>query len=93
MHVNAERTDKLKQIISNNVPKQYTEDLLDLVGQFSDIFALPDDKMSVNNFYTQRLRMSDDSPSYVKNYRTPHTSRAEIQSQVNRLIENDLIEL
>lgn len=92
VHENDERTARLKQMISNNVPKQYSNNLLDLVGEFPDIFSLPDDKMSVNNFYTQKLRMSDDSPSYVKNYRTPHTSRAEIQSQVNRLIDNDLIE-
>lgn len=89
---NEVRTAKLRELISKNVPAQYRRNLLDLVEEFTDIFALPEDKMSINNFYTQRLRISDDTPTYIRNYRTPQTSRAEIRGQVNRLLENELIE-
>lgn len=87
-----ERKIKLREIIKKRVPKQYEQNLFELIDEFADIFALPTDRMSVNNFYSQNLRLTDNSPTYIKNYRTPHTSRVEIQSQVNRLLENDLIE-
>lgn len=67
------RTEKLKKVIHKNVPQQYRKKMDKLIKEFADVFALPEDKMSVNNFYTQRLRTADSSPTYIKNYRTPHT--------------------
>lgn len=86
------RTNKLKDIASKRTPQQYRQKLNELIDEFSDVFALPEDKMSVNNFYSQSLRTSNDSPTYIKNYRTPYTARAEIRRQVDKLLENDLIE-
>lgn len=90
--VDANRTDRLKSMVAKNTPQQYQNNLMRLVEDFPDVFALPEDRMTVNNFYTQKLRTIDDSPSYIKNYRTPNVWKEEIRSQVNRLIENDLIE-
>lgn len=74
----SERSQKLNSIILNNVPLQYRDGLSELVDEFTDIFALPEDEMTVNNFYSQRLRTVDDSPTYIRNYRTPHTVKSEI---------------
>lgn len=89
---NVDRTNRLLNIINKDVPKQYQGKLDKLVEEFSDVFSLPEDKMTVNNFYSQSLRTSDNSPTYIRNYRTPYTSRAEIQRQVNHLLDNGLIE-
>lgn len=48
--------------------------------------------MTVNNFYTQKLRLTDDNPVYIKNYRLPHTQKAQVHSQVENLLKNDFIE-
>lgn len=88
----SDRTSKLKEILSGNVPSQYREQLFDLIDEFTDVFAMPDDRMSVNNFYSQKLRLMDQSPSYIRNYRTPHVHKEEIQRQVKSLLDNDLIE-
>lgn len=53
---------------------------------------MPEDKMSVNNFYEQKLRLRDNEPVYIKNYRLPHTQKQEINRQVQNLFENKLIE-
>lgn len=87
-----ERVKELKRIVQNKVPKQYKEKLNGLIEQFADVFALPNDKMSINNFYTQKLRISDDNPTYIKNYRTPHTQKEEIRKQIEKLEQNELIE-
>lgn len=88
----SERLSQLEQIINPNVPSEAKSDLFKLINEFQDIFSLPSDKMTVNNFYQQKLRISDDSPVYIKNYRTPFAQRDEINSQVNKLLDSDLIE-
>lgn len=90
--VNTERCEKIKNIINNNTPKQFKLPVSTLIDSFSDVFALPDDKMTINNFYSQKFTMSNNTPIYTKNYRTPYSKKKEIEKQVNKLIENDLIE-
>lgn len=89
---NKSRTQQLLKEISKNTPENYQNKILPLCSEFSDIFALESDKMTVNNFYTQRFRVKDDSPVYVKNYRLPFSQREEIARQVEKLTKNDLIE-
>lgn len=48
--------------------------------------------MTQNNFYEQKLRVTDNVPVYTKNYRLPNSQKAEIKSQVQKLIDNDLLE-
>ena len=48
--------------------------------------------MSANNFYTQHLSFTDKNPVYVKNYRLPETQFEEIDKQVQKLFEDDIIE-
>lgn len=48
--------------------------------------------MTTNNFYEQKLNISDKRSVYVKNYRLPMTQKSEIENQVNKLLDNDLIE-
>lgn len=87
-----ERTKILIDEITKNTPKQHQRQILPLCKEFDDIFALEDDKMTVNNFYTQKFRVKDDSPVYVKNYRLPFSQREEIARQVEKLRKNELVE-
>jgi len=48
--------------------------------------------MSTNNFYKQKLRLKDDKPVYIKNYRSPHSQVNEIQKQVGKLITDGIVE-
>lgn len=89
---NEERKMKLKSYSYNKTPEYARDDLLNLCNSFSDIFALPNDPLTVNNFYQQKLRMKSDNPVYLKNYRLPKTQKDEINKQVTKLLENDLIE-
>lgn len=85
------RTEVLKKL-SPNFPEFVKDDLNDLCGNYHDIFALPTDKVSANNFYKQKLRIKDDVPIYIKNYRIPQTHKEEIKSQVSDLLEKGIIE-
>lgn len=87
-----ERTAKLMEIIKQNTPEYVQTKLLPLCTEFSDIFAMETDAMTINNFYTQKLRLTDHNPVYIKNYRLPHSQKTEVHSQVENLLKNDFIE-
>lgn len=89
---NPERNRILEQLFLKNSPEHIHDNLLPLLNEFNDIFALPNDKMTQNNFYQQKLRTSDNTPVYTKNYRLPHSQRAEINKHVQKLKDDDLIE-
>lgn len=88
----AKREKLFKKKLSEKSFRHAKREILELCTEFSDIFAMPDDQMSVNNFYEQKIRTKDNEPVYVKNYRLPHTQKQEINSQVQKLLSNDLIE-
>lgn len=87
-----QRTHQLKEIFSKNTPHDKVERLMNLCKDYTDIFTLEDDKMTTNNFYEQKIRITDDNPIYTKNYRLAHGQKEEINKQVNKLLENNLIE-
>lgn len=89
---NQNRTKNLLNILENATPLPVREKLLNLCSEFADIFAMESDKMSVNNFYVQELKITDKEPVCSKNYRLPHSQKIEIENQINKLLENDLIE-
>lgn len=86
------RLEQLMKILKKRVPKHAEKKLLELCTEYNDIFALDGDKITTNNFYTQKIRMKDDHPVYMKNFRLPMTQKEEINKQVNKLIDNNLIE-
>lgn len=87
-----ERDQFLIDILSTKSSISNNKNLLNLCTDYSDIFALKSDKMTINNFYTQSLQLSDTEPIYIRNYRNPHSTRVEISSQVSNLLNNNLIE-
>lgn len=89
---NENRSKQLTELLTKRIPLQYRDNLIPLLSEFNDIFAMPSDPMTINNFYEQTLRLKDTNPVYIKNYRVPHSSKTEIKSQIKKLKENDLIE-
>jgi len=53
---------------------------------------LETEPISTNNFYKQQLRLKDNKPVYIKNYRSPHSQVNEIQKQVGKLITDGIVE-
>lgn len=53
---------------------------------------MEEDQMTVNNFYSQKLKLKAEEPVYIKNYRLQLSHKKEIDNQVNNLLKNNLIE-
>lgn len=87
-----DRKRKVNELVTKGVPEYVKRELGELCIKYADVFALQTDKMTVNNFYSQKLRITDQNPTYVKNYRLPQSHKEEINKQVAKLLEDDLIE-
>lgn len=83
--------EKLKKL-SKNFPSFVKDNLNSLCSEFIDIFGLETEKISVNNFYKQKLKLNDKSPVYIKNYRTPNSQKEEINKNIDKLIDHDIVE-
>lgn len=90
---NNKRTILLKDNLNlENVSETIVNQLVDLCKEFSDIFHLPGDKLSCNNFYEQEIVPIDETPVFRKNFQIPHAQKQEVDSQVKEMLENDVIE-
>lgn len=89
---NTRYLDLLKELSTDNIPTFAKNKVLELCNRFSDIFALKSDKLTVNNFYKQELKLRDNVPVYIKNYRTPKAQKAEINRQVAKMLDDRIIE-
>lgn len=91
-NLDEDRKKKIHEIIKRRTTKSTPGELFALCDEFSEIFMLENDKMTTNNFYSQKIRVADKTPVYIKNYRLPISHRKEIEKQVEKLIQNELIE-
>lgn len=82
----------ISQISSQDVPNFAKGKLMDLIKEHQDIFCLPDDHLSTNNFYTQNINLQDNSPVFIPNYKQIHSQSEEIRTQIQKLINDDIIE-
>lgn len=89
---NASKNAELLKIIQPIIPEHISDKLIPLCIKYSDIFHVESDILSKNNFYEQKLTLHDPMPVYIKNYRIPHAQKAEIASNVQKLLKNKLIE-
>jgi hypothetical protein len=88
----AEKIIKNIQESNSHLTEELKQKLFPLISKFNGAFALEKEKLSANNFYTQKIRTSDDNPVYTKNYRIPHAHKEEIQKQVEKMLDDNIIE-
>lgn len=96
-----------EKIVSNDVRKEKVLSCIDkvnlncedlsvlekLIQKYSDIFHLEDDSLSSTNLTQLKINLkSGAAPKFVKPYRLPHSQKFEIQRQVEKMINDDLIE-
>lgn len=89
----AERRAKiLKEIQSDQTPTYVKGELEKLIFNYEDIFCLPGENLSTNNFYTQNINLNDNVPVYIPNYKTIHSQKEEIERQVQKMLDENIIE-
>lgn len=91
---NASRVKSLFSELSlNHLNKEEKISIENICAKYADIFQLPGDKLTTTNLGSQTLHLKPNSDSvYVKPYRLPYAHKSEINNQVNKMLEDDIIE-
>jgi lipoate-protein ligase A len=64
-----------------------------MCAKFSDVFHLPNDKLTTTNVYKQKIHLKPHtSPVFKKPYRIPHSQKQELNNQINKLLHDGIIE-
>lgn len=84
------KNERISSIVNSinlkDVPIDVQKPLSNLIRRFEDIFCLPNENLSTNNFYSQHITLENNVPVYIPNYRTIHAHKEEIKAQVQNLI-------
>ena len=83
-----EHTEKVLKVLRAKFPEQHAEKLETLCREYSNVFAVEGDRLTVNNFYQQELRVTDPEPVTVRQYPIPIALRGELRNQVNQMLQN-----
>lgn len=62
-------------------------------AKFSDIFHMPEDILPTTTLYEHSIPLKEHAaPVYVKLYRLPHSQKAQLKEEVQKMLDNDIIE-
>lgn len=92
LNSNSRLNSILEKLNIKDTPKFVQNDLKKLISDFSEIFCLENDQITTNNFYEQSIQLKDNNPSYIPNYKQIYSQTDEINGQVNKMLENQIIE-
>lgn len=63
----------------------------ELLERHSEIFYLPGEKLKGTNVLQHEIRLTDDVPVHIRQYRYPPVHREEIKRQVKELLDGGII--
>ncbi|KAL0880701.1 hypothetical protein ABMA27_001917 [Loxostege sticticalis] len=87
------RTEEvLKQLRVSHLNHEEKELLFQLCSEYSDIFHLPGESLTYTNALKHEIKTTTDVPIHVKSYRFPEIHKAEVRKQINKMLEQNIIE-
>jgi hypothetical protein len=82
----------ISQVIrTSHLNPEEKDEILRLCSQFKDIFYNENSNLSFTNAVKHKIRTTDEEPIYCKSYRYPHHLKVEIQNQIQKLLDNEII--
>lgn len=91
---NTERVNKLLNSLQlNNLNTEEQSSIEQICSKYADVFFLSGDQLTTTNIYEQTITLkANTSPVYVKQYRLPQALKKQVDVQIQKLIDNDIIE-
>lgn len=92
---NSDSKHRSYQLKSNlrteHLNKEEKEELENICESFSDIFFLPGDHLSSTDTIEHEIKTTEPSPVVTKNYRYPKVHEQEVQDQIRKMIDQNII--
>lgn len=92
--INAERVKQLFSLLKlDSLNDEEQKSIENICAKFPDVFFLAGDKLTTTSLYEQTIHLKpQSSPVYVKPYRLPQAQKAEIDRQIQRMLDDGVIE-
>lgn len=94
--INYNQKVRIKKLIDkingSKIPEYAKDEFYKLISKFSDVFCLPEETLATNNFYSQNIELKDKVPVYIPNYKSIHSQNDEINSQIQKMLKDKIIE-
>lgn len=82
-----------KEVKLDHLNVEERKEVMNIIVKYADVFHLPEDKLGTCNVYKQGLEIKPGTvPAYTKPYRVPFEQREEVKRQINKMIEDDIVE-
>lgn len=85
------KTDFRERLRLENLNAEEKEKIINLCWKYRYIIYNEETKLTFSNAVKHKIRTTDDEPVYTKSYRYPYALKNEIQSQIKKLLDNDII--
>lgn len=72
--------------------KEEKESLIEICHEYNNIFYLEEDKLSYTNAIMHEIPMTSCSPVNTKTYRYPEVHKEEVNKQINKMLEDEIIQ-
>lgn len=91
---NAHRIKKLFSLLNlKHLNKEEKVSIENLCAKYPDIFHLEGDKMSTTDIYEHKITLKPNVTAvFSRPYRLPYSQKKEINNQINKLLEDNIIE-
>jgi hypothetical protein len=78
--------------IGEDLTQNQQQQLLDLVNEFRDCFALDLDELGMTDITEMHIKLEDNSPVSYKPYRLPYSERLVVRDLINELLESKIVQ-
>lgn len=94
------RTEQAPQRVQEVLSRLRTDHLNDeervnlelLCARYADVFYLEGEKLSFTNKIKHSIKTNDEIPIYTKSYRYPFVHRQEVQDQISKMLDQQIIQ-
>lgn len=83
--------DVLKLLRTSHLNEEEAESLYEVCSQYSDIFHLPGDRLTCTDAIQHEIITTSSNPINTKSYRFPEVHKNEVNSQINKMLEDGII--
>lgn len=81
----------LSRLRTSHLNPEERTNLEALCAQYADVFYLEGEPLTFTNRIKHRIKTTDELPVYSKTYRYPYVHRQEVQEQIAKMLEQDII--
>lgn len=85
-------TDIESLLRTDHMNTEEKEKITKLCKDYSDIFYYEDCPLTFTNTIKHKIKTTDEIPVYTKSYRYPYIHKAEVQSQIEKMLQQKIIQ-